>query len=42
MFFTMAQSGNTTEKFQETTEELVEKLRETVASQGECQHNTCG
>ncbi|KAM4754697.1 uncharacterized protein ACIQIH_000204 [Cyanocitta cristata] len=40
VFFTMAQSVNTTEKFQETTEELVEKLRETAASQGDCQHNT--
>ncbi|XP_048149225.1 mucin-3B-like [Corvus hawaiiensis] len=40
VFFTTAQSGNTTEKFQETTEGLVEKLRETAASQGDCQHNT--
>lgn len=42
MFFTMAQSSNTTEKFQETTKGLVENLQEVVDSQGNCQHNTCG
>ncbi|RMC22527.1 hypothetical protein DUI87_00483 [Hirundo rustica rustica] len=39
VFFTMAQSGNTTENFRETTEELVEKLREAAASQGDCRDN---
>ncbi|XP_053789128.1 mucin-3B-like [Vidua chalybeata] len=40
VFFTMAQSSSTTEKFQETTGELVDNLQEAEASQGNCQHNT--
>ncbi|RLV62896.1 hypothetical protein DV515_00018833, partial [Chloebia gouldiae] len=40
VFFTMAQSSNTTEKFQETTEGLKKNLHKAEASQGSCQHNT--
>lgn len=40
VFFTMAQSGDTSEKFQETTEGLVENLREAEENQGSCQFNT--
>lgn len=41
VLFTLSQGGNTSEKFQETTDGLVEKLRETAAGQGDCRHNTC-
>lgn len=41
VIFSMAESGNATEKFQEATEELVENLRETAAGQLDCRLNTC-
>ncbi|KAM6360760.1 mucin-3A-like [Pluvialis apricaria] len=38
--FTLRESSNMTEKFQEITKSLVERLEETEANQGSCQHNS--
>lgn len=42
IFFTMMETNNTTETFEETTRMVVQRLREEQAAQGNCQHNTCG
>ena len=42
IFFTMTEGSNTPEDLEEIMTDLVDKLRETEATQGDCQQNTCG
>ncbi|OPJ89915.1 hypothetical protein AV530_008862 [Patagioenas fasciata monilis] len=42
IFFTIMETDNVTETFEETTRMVVQRLQETQATQGDCQHDTCG
>lgn len=42
IYFTMMETNNMTETFEATTRMVVQRLQETQAAQGDCQHNTCG